>query len=95
MPGVLVESGEFDELMRVQRNMAGRLRRENEMERKIALLSLIQALNPDKRGRILTEQIVVAAGDEGFSESEVDALLDELEADGYLRRVEMGIMMLL
>ncbi len=90
-----MDAEEFDELMRVQRNMATRLRSENELDRKVSLLSIIQGLNPDKKGCILTEQIVVEARDQGFSESEVEALLDELESDGYLQRVDMGIMMLL
>lgn len=85
---------EFDELMRLQRNMASRLRHEEEMDRKVTLLSLIQGLNPDKKGRILTEQIMVEARQEGFTDEEVESLIDDLERDGYLRRVEMGIMML-
>ena len=90
-----MDADEFDELMRVQRNMATRLRSENEMDRKVSLLSIIQGLNPDKRGRSLTEQIVVEARNQGFTDDEVDALLTDLESDGYLERVEMGIMMLL
>lgn len=86
---------EFDELMRVQRAMASRLRQENAMDQKVKLLSLIQGLNPDKRGRILTEQIVVEGRNEGFSGDEIDGLLDALEEDGYLKRVDQGIMMLL
>lgn len=86
---------DFDDLMKVQRNMATRLRQEDEMDRKVQLLSLIQTLNPDKKGRILTESIVVEARNEGFSEPEVEALIDSLESDGYLQRVEMGIMMLM
>lgn len=86
---------DFDELMRVQRLTAGRLRTENELDRKVTLLSLIQGLNPDRRGRILTEQIRVEANHRGFSADEVDSLLDSLEEDGYLKRVDLGIMMLL
>ncbi len=86
---------EFDELMRVQRFTATRLRQENEVDRKVKLMSLVQGLNPDKRGRILTEQIMVEALNEGFTDEEVDRLLDELESDGYLKRVEQGIMMLI
>jgi|GEM_PF-1723354 len=86
---------EFDELMRVQRTMASRLRQENAMDQKVKLLSLIQGLNPDRRGRILTEQIVVEGRNEGFSGDEIDGLLDSLEEDGYLKRVDQGIMMLL
>jgi len=89
-----MDADEFDELMRVQRNMASRLRQENELDRKVSLLSIIQGLNPDRKGRILTEQIMVEARDQGFSDDEVERLIDELERDGYLQRVEMGIMML-
>jgi hypothetical protein len=86
---------DFDDLMKVQRNMASRLRQEDEMDRKVQLLSLIQTLNPDKKGRILTESIVVEARNEGFSEPEVEGLIDSLAEDGYLQRVDMGIMMLM
>lgn len=90
-----MREGEFDELMRVQRSMASRLRQENELDRKVQLLSIIQGLNPDKKGRILTEQIILEASNKGFSEEEVDRLISSLEEDGYLKRVERGIMMLL
>jgi hypothetical protein len=86
---------ELDELMRVQRSMATRLRQENALDKKVKLLSIIQGLNPDRKGRILSEQIMVESVNEGFVEDEVDRLLDELETDGYLKRVDQGIMMLL
>ena len=86
---------ELDELMRLQRSMATRLRQENQIDSKVKLLSIIQGLNPDRKGRILTEQIVVEGVNEGFAEDEVDRILDELEQDGYLRRVDQGIMMLI
>lgn len=85
----------FEELMKVQRSMASRLHVENELDKKVDLLSLIQSLVPDRRGRILMESIVVEARQEGFSEEEVDRLLDALQSDGYLKRIEDGIMMLL
>jgi hypothetical protein len=86
---------ELDELMRLQRSMATRLRQENALDRKVKLLSIIQGLNPDRKGRILSEQIMVESVNEGFVEDEVDRLLDELETDGYLKRVDQGIMMLI
>lgn len=84
----------FDDLMRIQRNTATRLRREDELDRKVRLMSLIQGLNPDRKGRILTEQILVESVQQGYIESDVEAIIDELEADGYLRRVEQGVMVL-
>jgi hypothetical protein len=86
---------ELDELMRVQRSMATRLRQENALDQKVKLLSIIQGLNPDRKGRILSEQIMVESVNEGFVEDEVDRLLDELETDGYLKRVDQGIMILI
>ncbi len=85
---------DFDELMRVQRATASRLRTENEMDRKVKLMAIVQGLNPDRRGRILTESIMVEARNEGFSDDESDRLLDSLEEDGYLKKVEHGVMML-
>lgn len=90
-----MKEDEFDELMRVQRSMANQLRRESMMDRKVTLLTVIQGLNPDRRGRILTEQIMVESSMEGFTNDEVDTLIDDLERDGYLRRVDQGIMMLI
>jgi len=86
---------EFDELMRVQRSMASMLRRENDIDRKVKLMSIIQGLNPDKKGRILTAQIAHEAENEGFSEEELDGLIDGLEEDGYLKKVDHGIMILI
>jgi hypothetical protein len=86
---------EFDDLMRVQRSMAGRLRQENEMDRKVKLMSLIQGMRADRRGRILLESIMVEASTEGFPDDETDRLLDSLQEDGFLKRVEDGVMMLL
>jgi hypothetical protein len=90
-----MQPDEFDELMRVQRFTASRLRQENEMDRKVKLMALIQGLVPDRRGRILTEHIAVESRNEGFPDDELDRLLDALEEDGYLKRVDQGIMMLL
>lgn len=81
--------------MSIQRNTASRLRQEDEVNRKIELMSIIQGLIPDKRGRILTEHIIVEAGSEGFAEQEIINLIIALEKDGYLKRVEDGIMMLI
>ena len=92
---VKMKPDEFEELMRIQRSMATRLRTESDMNRKVDLLSLIQGMNPDKRGRILTEQIIVEAAGIGLTADDVQALIDDLETDGYLERVEQGIMMLL
>lgn len=84
----------FDELMRIQRNTATRLRREDELDRKVGLMTLIQGLNPDRRGRILTELIVVEALAQGYNEEDTNRFLDELEEDGYIKRVDDGIMVL-
>lgn len=84
----------FDDLTRIQRNTATRLRREDELDRKIELMVLIQSLNPNKKGHILSELIVVEALQQGFTEEQIDTLIDELQQDGFLKRVDDGVMIL-
>lgn len=85
----------FDEIMRIQRNTATRLRREDELDRKITLMAIIQGLVPDKKGRILTEQIMVESAAHEITDADTERLVDDLEEDGFLKRVEQGIMMLM
>ncbi len=85
----------FDELARIQRNTATRLRREDELNRKVRLMALIQGLNPNKQGHILLELILIEARQEGFLEEEVAELLGGLERDGFLRRVDDGVVVLI
>ncbi len=69
-------SEDFEELLKIQRNMASRLMQENQTDNKIKFYNLIRDIKPS-----LKEQIILIAEEEGFSESEVLNLLDELEKD--------------
>ncbi|MCA9477816.1 MAG: hypothetical protein KC535_01580 [Nanoarchaeota archaeon] len=75
----------------IQRNIALRLARESQMDRTIDVMSIIQSLVPDSRGRISTEAILIEAQQHGMTESQVDNTLDELArtrmitlGDGYV-----------
>lgn len=75
----------------IQRNIALRLARETRMDRTIDVMSIIQSLVPDAKGRISTESILIEAQHQGMTEDQVDATLQELErnrtitiGDGYI-----------
>ncbi len=89
-----MEESDFDELMRIQRFMASRIVQESEMDAKIKLLDLINEMHQDKKGRISKEKLLVEAGMQGFSENEVERLIEELKRDhfiveeeGFLRKI--------
>lgn len=76
---------DFDDIMRIQRQMLGRIARENEMDKKIELLQIIQSIRPQKDGRIQIETILLEAQYSGMVEGEVMDLLDELSKDNLIR----------
>ncbi len=67
---------EFEELLKIQRNIAARLMQENQTDNKIKFYNLIRNLKPT-----LKEQILIIAEQEGFSEEETLNLLGDLERD--------------
>lgn len=79
---------EFDMLMDIQRNMASRIARENEMDNKVKLLTIIQSLVDAKTGKIAKEAVLIEAVQEGMLQAESEYLLKELVRDGTIRDVE-------
>ena len=76
---------DFNEILKIQRNIASRLHVEEQMDNKLKLFDLIRSFNKKK---VQTEQVILEAKYSGFSESDTLALLDELEKDGYLKQEE-------
>lgn len=72
-------------LSQIQSNMAQRLARDQQLDRTIDLLSLLQGLVTDKFGRVPKEILLVEAMQSGFSENEVYALLDKLISQHTLK----------
>jgi hypothetical protein len=81
-------SSNFEELLKIQRLAADRLMRETEVDSKIKFLDLIRSIG--KSRKVQTEQILVAAYDEGYSEQESLNLIDQLISDDYVFQPEPG-----
>lgn len=84
---------DFDSINQIQKNMALRLTSEAKMDNTLSLLMVIQGLVPDKFGRVQRELVVLEALQQGMSEDEVDALIDELLRNRTLK--EQGDYLLL
>jgi DNA replicative helicase MCM subunit Mcm2 (Cdc46/Mcm family) len=70
--------------------MASRIIQETTVDNKIKLLDLINKLVTDRNRKVQVETILVEAQQEGFSESEILRLIDELTADNLLTQPEPG-----
>lgn len=71
----------------IQRNIALRLARESQMDRTIDVMTIIQSLVPDGKGRISTESILIEAQHQGLLEKEVNETLKELASS---RTITLG-----
>jgi hypothetical protein len=69
---------DFKKLMEYQNMMQQRLRTEQQVDKKIELLTIINHLTIGPRNIVQKEQIMIEATSRGFSEKEVDDLLDVL-----------------
>lgn len=81
-------SSNFEELLKIQRLAADRLMKETEVDSKIKFLDLIRSISKSKK--VQTEQILIAAYEEGYSEKESINLIDELLDDDYIYQPEPG-----
>ncbi len=81
-------SRDFDELLKIQRNIASRLVDENKVDRKIELYELARNLSTTNDFQV--EQLALLASEYGFSEEELYELIDELEEDGYIAKTSKG-----
>ena len=81
---------DFDELLRIQRQMAGRIVQESNTDKKLQLLDIISDFCGVKNKKVQTEQVLIEATSLGWSEAEVLRLIDELVDLGYLKIPEEG-----
>lgn len=76
---------EFDELLRIQRQIANNLSREREMELKIEILTLLNSLTTGKKKKIQKEALIIEATNQGIGENEVEGTLALLKSDGLIK----------
>jgi DNA replicative helicase MCM subunit Mcm2 (Cdc46/Mcm family) len=85
---------EFDKLMNYQKMVQERLRQEQQQDKKIDLLSIINQLTQGPKNMVQKEQVLVEAASRGIPEEEVHILIAKLISDniiyedspGYLKK---------
>jgi hypothetical protein len=88
-----MREGEFDELMKIQRLVTDRLSVEERMDRKLKLLEIITGMVSGPNNSVMAETLRFEASQEGFSDEEIERLLNELKSDGMVREQDGKILM--
>jgi DNA replicative helicase MCM subunit Mcm2 (Cdc46/Mcm family) len=86
----ILDETEFDELIRIQRQMAGAIVREAEVDNMIKVISIVDASVTLKRKKVQVEHVLIEAQMQGLSEREAIATLEVLKTDGILFEPEPG-----
>jgi DNA replicative helicase MCM subunit Mcm2 (Cdc46/Mcm family) len=86
---ILDETG-FEDLMKLQRQLAGEIVNEVEIENKIKVISIIDSLTTSKRRKVQIESILIEAQHQGLSERQIVTLIEELQDDGIIAKSDPG-----
>lgn len=86
--GVLDDT-DFDEVMKLQRQLATSMMDDFEMDSKIKLLTIFDEVSAKKR-KIQTEKLIVEAENQGMAEREITALIEKLKRDGLIFEPQPG-----
>jgi len=76
--------------MQYQNMIQKRLRTEQQLDKKIDLLSIINQLTMGPKNIVQKEQIIVEAVSRGFTEKEVDELIDKLIEENIIYESSPG-----
>ena len=86
----ILDESEFDELMRIQRQMASAIVNEAEVDNKIRLISIVDSMTTSKKKRIQVESILIEAQLQGLSEREALDTIERLKTDDILAEADPG-----
>jgi len=86
--GVLDDT-EFDEVMKLQRQLASSMMNDFELDTKIKLLTIFDEV-AGKRKKVQTEQVISEAENQGMAEMEITATIEKLKRDGILFEPQPG-----
>jgi DNA replicative helicase MCM subunit Mcm2 (Cdc46/Mcm family) len=81
---------DFDKLMEYQNMLQQRLRKEQQIDRKIELLSIINQLTFGPKNIVQKENIIIEAQSRGFSEDEIEDLLQKLIQENIIYEPSPG-----
>lgn len=81
---------DFDELMGFQNLLQKKVRREDYIDRKIDLLSIINQLTVGPKNLVQREQLILEATTRGFSEAEIEKIMEDLIKDKIIYESSPG-----
>lgn len=81
---------DFHKLKEYQAMIQTNLRKEQQLDRKIELLTLINQLTVGPKNLVQKEQIIIEAQSRGFSEEEIDTLLNKLIKENIIYESSPG-----
>ena len=81
---------DFDKLMEYQNLIQRRLMQELKLDRKIELLSIINQLTAGPKNIVQKEQIILESTSRGFTEQEIEDLLDKLIKENIIYESSPG-----
>ena len=81
---------DFDKLMKYQDILQNKLRKEQLVDKKIEILSIINKLTAGPKNMVQKEQIIVEAVSNGFSEDDVGKHIDKLIDDNIIYESSPG-----
>ena len=86
--GVL-DGSEFDDVMRLQKQLASSMLDDFELDSKIKVLTIFDELAGSKK-RIQTEKLMIEAEHRGMGEFEISSVIEKLKRDGLLSEPQPG-----
>jgi len=86
--GVL-DGSEFDDVMRLQKQLASSMLDDFELDSKIKVLTLFDELVGSKK-KIQTEKLLIEAEHHGMGEFEITSVIEKLKRDGLLFEPQPG-----
>ena len=83
---------DFDELLKIQRQMAGLIVQESDTDRKLSIMDIVNNLTTTRNKKIQVEQVLIEAQMEGITEGEALRTIDELLDLGMISQPEEGFL---
>jgi len=85
----ILDGSEFDDVMRLQKQLASSMLDDFELDSKIKILTIFDELAGSKK-KIQTEKLLIEAEHHGMSEFEIISIVDKLKRDGLLFEPQPG-----
>ena len=86
--GVL-DGEDFDDVVRLQKQMASSMLDEMELDSKIKVLTIFDEVVGSKK-KVQTEKLLIESENRGLSELEVTSIIEKLKRDGMLFEPQPG-----